>query len=147
MAKQIQLRRDTASRWTSFNPLLLEGEFGIETDTKRFKLGDGINSWNSLPYGGPVGVQPIPLKVEMAFDELHPSNYSENNYNVAGQVTNVDIWDSSAKNIHLFSKVFTYAASKLSRVQITLIPTGSMITKTIAYSGGKIANVTRVYTP
>ena len=31
-------RRDTASNWTSSNTVLLAGEWGIESDTKRFKL-------------------------------------------------------------------------------------------------------------
>jgi hypothetical protein len=50
MAIQIQLRRDTAAHWTSINPTLAEGEFGIETDTNTFKIGDGINVWVALPY-------------------------------------------------------------------------------------------------
>ncbi len=51
MAVQIQLRNDTASAWTSANPVLAEGEIGIETDTRLIKLGDGINNWNDLEYG------------------------------------------------------------------------------------------------
>ncbi len=38
---QIQIRRGTASQWTSANPTLASGEFGYETDTGKFKLGDG----------------------------------------------------------------------------------------------------------
>lgn len=54
MADRIQLRRDTASNWTNYNPILLEGESGIELDTDQWKLGDGIHNWNDLPYrGGP----------------------------------------------------------------------------------------------
>ena len=45
-----QQRRDTASNWTSNNPTLLAGEWGIETDTKRFKIGDGTTAWQSLDY-------------------------------------------------------------------------------------------------
>ena len=45
-----QQRRDTASNWTSNNPTLLAGEWGIETDTKKFKLGDGSSNWQSLEY-------------------------------------------------------------------------------------------------
>lgn len=43
-------RRDTASNWTSNNTVLLAGEWGIETDTKRFKMGDGVTAWQSLAY-------------------------------------------------------------------------------------------------
>jgi hypothetical protein len=47
---QIQIRRGTASQWTSANPTLASGEFGYETDTGKFKIGDGSTAWNSLGY-------------------------------------------------------------------------------------------------
>src|SRR6056300_437003 len=50
MATQIQLRRDTASNWTSNNPTLAAGEFGWESDTNRFKIGTGSAAWNTLGY-------------------------------------------------------------------------------------------------
>jgi hypothetical protein len=51
MATQIQLRRDTAANWTSVNPILAQGEPGLETDTGKIKYGNGINDWQDLPYG------------------------------------------------------------------------------------------------
>ena len=59
MADQIQLRRDTAANWTSANPTLASGEFGLETDTDQFKVGDGTAAWTSLGYGGIQGPQGI----------------------------------------------------------------------------------------
>lgn len=50
MAVKIQLRRGTASEWTSANPVLSSGEAGFETDTRQFKIGDGTTAWNSLNY-------------------------------------------------------------------------------------------------
>ena len=51
MATKIQLRHDTSAAWTAANPLLAEGEMGVETDTNRAKLGDGVTLWNDgLPY-------------------------------------------------------------------------------------------------
>jgi len=52
MAIQIQFRRGTAAEWTSVNPILAEAEMGIETDTNLFKIGNGNDNWNDLPYGG-----------------------------------------------------------------------------------------------
>ena len=51
-SKRIQLRRDTATNWSTSNPVLLEGELGIELDStrNRIKIGDGVTAWNSLPY-------------------------------------------------------------------------------------------------
>jgi hypothetical protein len=50
MSQQIQLRRGTSSAWTSANTLLAEGELGLELDTGRFKFGDGVTLWATLPY-------------------------------------------------------------------------------------------------
>lgn len=50
MAVQIQLRRGTASEWTSANPVLAVGEMGLETDTLRYKIGNGSTAWTSLSY-------------------------------------------------------------------------------------------------
>jgi len=46
----IKNRRDTASNWTSNDPVLNEGEFGYETDTGKAKIGDGSTAWTSLLY-------------------------------------------------------------------------------------------------
>lgn len=48
---RIQFRRGTASEWTSANPTLAVGELGFETDTTKFKFGDGSTAWTSLAYG------------------------------------------------------------------------------------------------
>jgi hypothetical protein len=50
MAVQIQIRRGTAAAWTSANPTLAAGEFAIETDTDKYKIGDGSTAWTSLGY-------------------------------------------------------------------------------------------------
>jgi hypothetical protein len=52
MAINIQLRRGTAAEWTSVNPVLALAELCIETDTDLFKIGNGVDAWNDLPYGG-----------------------------------------------------------------------------------------------
>ena len=52
---QMQQRRDTASGWTSANPRLLSGELGYETDTDKWKVGDGSTSWSALGYTGVGG--------------------------------------------------------------------------------------------
>ena len=48
MAIRIQLRRDTAANWVSTNPVLRAGEFGIETDTLKFKIGNGSSTWTQI---------------------------------------------------------------------------------------------------
>lgn len=45
---------DTSANFTSNNPILGLGQFGIESDNlvavPKFKIGDGANDWNTLPY-------------------------------------------------------------------------------------------------
>lgn len=55
MAIQIQLRRGDAADWTSTNPILAEGEVGVEIDTLKLKVGNGTDNWNTLPYFGSAG--------------------------------------------------------------------------------------------
>jgi len=47
---RVRPRGDTAANWTAANPILASRELGIETDTRRFKVGDGTSSWTALPY-------------------------------------------------------------------------------------------------
>lgn len=57
MASRIQLRRDMAANWAQVDPVLAAGEVGIETDTRRLKIGDGLSAWSQLSYSveGPQG--------------------------------------------------------------------------------------------
>ena len=50
MTSVIQIKRGTASSWTSANTVLAAGEVGFETDTKKMKVGDGSTAWTSLTY-------------------------------------------------------------------------------------------------
>lgn len=50
MSTTIQFRRDTAANWTSANPVLAQGEVGLETDTNSYKIGDGSTAWTGLSY-------------------------------------------------------------------------------------------------
>lgn len=43
---------DTSTNWTTNNPVLLAGELGIESDTNKFKIGNGTSAWNELDYAG-----------------------------------------------------------------------------------------------
>jgi peptidoglycan hydrolase CwlO-like protein len=50
MAARMQQRRGTAAQWTSANPILGSGEIGFETDTNKFKIGNGTSTWTNLLY-------------------------------------------------------------------------------------------------
>ena len=50
MTTTIEIRGGTKAAWTSANPVLASREPGLETDTRRWKWGDGTTAWNALPY-------------------------------------------------------------------------------------------------
>lgn len=96
---KIQLRRDTAANWTTNNPTPASGEPCFETDTGKFKIGDGVTAYNNLPYQGDSGSAPTNM-VTIDTDQtitgkkvfLQP-NSSNKGLNVAlgRDVTNPDI--------------------------------------------------------
>lgn len=54
---KLRPRRSTKTEWELINPVLMEGEMGIEypdtgigTGLCKFKLGDGFKKWSELPY-------------------------------------------------------------------------------------------------
>lgn len=49
MAHQIQIRRDTAANWASSNPILAQGEPGLDLTTDQIRIGDGTSNWADLP--------------------------------------------------------------------------------------------------
>ena len=49
---RIQIRRDTSDNWATYNPILADGEFALETDTRKLKIGNGEQPYNDLAYQG-----------------------------------------------------------------------------------------------
>jgi len=46
----LRIKSGIAANWTARNPILAQGEYGLETNTFLIKVGDGIRDWNHLPY-------------------------------------------------------------------------------------------------
>ena len=64
----IQHKRGISANWTSSDPVLSIAEIGYETDTGKFKIGDGASAWSELPYfstsvGGSGTVTSVDLSV------------------------------------------------------------------------------------
>ena len=47
---RIRQKSDTAENWVLNNPVLLYGELGLEIDTQKIKMGDGVTPWTGLRY-------------------------------------------------------------------------------------------------
>ena len=83
---RILVRRDDARLWEGNNPVLLKGEMGYEMDARGLKFGDGVLTWNELPYfmGGFDGIdggKPI-LEGVPGVDPQYPSRWPWGNYEV-----------------------------------------------------------------
>lgn len=89
MADRIQLRRDTAANWTAYNPILLEGEPGIEIDTDQWKLGDGVHTWSQLAYRGGECVQQRGQSTTVAMSQKA----------VTDELNLIGVFDISAHNL------------------------------------------------
>lgn len=48
----LRVRRHAAADWTAADTVLEDGQLGFETDTRKFKLGDGTTEWTALAYAG-----------------------------------------------------------------------------------------------
>lgn len=83
----------SASSLTAANPVLLEGEWGTESDTGKRKVGNGTTAWNELPYWkadlGSVG---------FVFTQSTPSTTWTINHNL-GYRPSVELFDSGSQEI------------------------------------------------
>ena len=86
---RIVSRNDVSSNWESVNPILLKGEIGIEIDTNKIKIGDGVKTWTQLDYasGG------ASLVVVENFGELPEEGANDKLYKVSSSQL-LYIWNS-----------------------------------------------------
>ena len=50
ISAELKHKYGTAAAWTSADPTLLAGQLGFESDTRKFKIGDGVTAWTALAY-------------------------------------------------------------------------------------------------
>lgn len=48
--RRIQVRRDTAANWESYDPVLASGEYGYDETNDRYKVGNGTDAWTARPW-------------------------------------------------------------------------------------------------
>ena len=111
-------RNDTAANWTSANPVLSKGEIGIETDTNKFKFGDGITVWNSLSYAG-ISLTDVPLASASVDGLMSKGDYSKL----------VAIEAQAQVNIIESIEVNSVALSITSKGVNIVVPTGALASK------------------
>lgn len=132
MADIIQLRRGNAATWTSVNPVLADGEEGIEQDTRKFKIGDGTTAWNSLSYWGASGGggSEITNGAKITALELNTNWGSLGNYGtvmlsnestvLSGQVEHDYLYGTDSDTATIYKYEIVNISSSLSVIRIPL---------------------------
>jgi len=110
-----------------------------------------VPTWNGTAWAPqtPSGGTPAPTNdLDEMFNTASATYYHEINYTAGGDVSAIEVYATSAKTTHLYSRAFTYdGAGNLTQVLTTdQQDAGVSLTKTITYTGsGDIATVTRSY--
>ena len=109
-AKRMQQRRGTSSEWASLDPVLLAGEFGVETDTGVVKVGDGVKAWSGLEeIGGGGGYDDTNIR------SLIAAKQDAGNYVVKSDTGVLTATDGKIANIK-YSKVNNIATVELNGI-------------------------------
>ena len=136
----IQIRRGTASQWTSANPTLSSGEFGYETDTGKIKIGSGSTAWTSLSYIGAgdvtlTGTQTLTNKTLTAPVITLATNAQTASYTLvltdAGDIVEMNVVSANTLTVPLNSSVAfavgtTITILQTNTGQTTLTATGGV---------------------
>jgi hypothetical protein len=83
--------------------------------------------------------------IDLAFKSAYSTYYTEYVY-TSGDLTQVNIWETSGKTTKLFTKDLVYTSGNLTSVTITDEISSDTLTKTLVYDGsGDLITVDRVY--
>lgn len=98
LAVKIQIRNDTKNNWTTQNPVLLKGEMGVETDTRKFKFGDGVSDWKTLEYASATGaiiMNKAPTPTDSGYDvgAMWVDTAANKAYLLFNNTTNQAVWE------------------------------------------------------
>ena len=109
MATRMQQRRGTAAQWTSANPILAAGEIGFESDTNKFKLGNGSSHWADLQYF---------VDASVAIDSTEMANQINAAISdlIGGAPENLDTFFEFANAINQQSNAISNIVSELSNI-------------------------------
>lgn len=94
---KIQIRNDTANAWKTNNPVMLKGEMGVETDTRKFKFGDGVSTWMELEYASATAaviMNKAPTPTDSGYDvgAMWVDTAANKAYLLFNNTTNQAVW-------------------------------------------------------
>ena len=95
MANKIQIRRDTTANWTASNPILSQGELGLDTTLNKIKIGNGTAQWSALSFytGNPSSLINGLHTVSLGSNGIVtlPGNIATNGNQLTGWSGNLDL--------------------------------------------------------
>jgi len=139
MAQTIQLRRDTLNNWTTANPILAQSELGVEINTLKLKIGDGVTNWNALSYYSSSEQGGIKWDVLIPYNSGDIVSYLGNIYIVGDIQPPVGTLPTDP----LFDAVGGYTVKNIT-AHNTL--TTDLIVSAVTTNGGPITTGTTLYT-
>lgn len=126
MAVTIQVRRGTLSNWTTVNPILADGEIGLDLTSLRIKVGNGTSTWNQLDYsfakiffGSGVPASNLGYKNDVYIDNLTGLIYNKTNDTTWAAGTSI-----TGNYVNLSDVGVTVASLSGGKIPDTQIPDG-----------------------
>lgn len=129
LTTRIILRNDTANNWTTNNPVLLKGEIGLETDTGKYKIGNGTSNWQALQYYVNLD-QDSKTSLDTLIEMLDDDNFGKVN---DVQVNGTTVVENKVANVSI--GVLTTSATTQSEVTAGESFTGNIVLHKIAKTG------------
>ena len=140
---RIQVRRGTASQWTSVNPILAAGELGVESDTNLFKFGNGSSTWTALAYANNSDVAIGEISQDAINAALTMGSGLTKTYDDVANTITLDIDSTIATKTYADGAVSTHSSDTTSVHGIT--DTAELATKAFAatlLTGATKSNIT-----
>jgi hypothetical protein len=128
---KIQFRRSIATDWVAVNPILSAGEVGYETDSKKFKIGDGTTAWNSLAYAAILPSELNELVDDRVNDLLVPGSNIEKSYSDSTNALTISVTGVSLPgHTHTSSAITDFNSSVSGLLPVKSLVAGTNISVT-----------------
>jgi hypothetical protein len=138
---KIQFRRSIATDWIAVNPILSAGEVGYETDSRKFKIGDGTTAWNSLAYATVLPSELNELVDDRVNDLLVAGSNIEKSYSDSTNALTISATGVSLLgHTHTSSEITDFNSSVSGLLPIKSITAGNNITVTPTGDNGFIVS-------
>lgn len=111
----IQIWSQTAADWTTLNPVLLQGQMGLETDTRRKKTGDGSTAWNDLEYDSTGGGNYPPTYATKKYTYPHMSETESTGF---GGPTEIDLFMPIDEDHNVTAMEVNISTGHASRIRL-----------------------------